>query len=246
MTKSGANTDLEPIWVSLFSGGKDSSYALWLAQEHGLPVERLLTVHPPAESTLYHVPGTELASLAAESIGIELIEVTGIDPDHEGTIGDRGDAEIEPIEQILETIDRDHPGGLAGIVAGAVESAFQSTRLERVCDSLDIEYFAPLWQQPGPALLLEMIRAGFEITIVEVAAAGFDETWLGRTLDEDALADLERLSADYGVHVLGEGGEFETIVTDGPHMDKAIEFEGEPEWDGTRGEYKITDAWLAE
>ncbi|GGN85945.1 hypothetical protein [Haloarcula pellucida] len=42
----------------------------------------------------------------------------------------------------------------------------------------------------------------------------------------------------------GTAGEFETLVTDGPHMDRRIELESETEWDGTRGTLQVTDAWL--
>jgi len=48
-------------WVSLFSGGKDSSWALYRALEEGLDVSRLLTVHPAGDSYMYHTPATELA-----------------------------------------------------------------------------------------------------------------------------------------------------------------------------------------
>jgi uncharacterized protein (TIGR00290 family) len=90
-----------------------------------------------------------------------------------------------------------------------------------------------------------MLDAGFEIQIIRVAAYGLDESWLGRRLDAAALDELEALNDEYGVHILGEGGEFETLVTDGPHMDKRIELEHTTEWDGTRGTLKIEDAWLA-
>ncbi|MFB6206378.1 MAG: ATP-binding protein, partial [Haloglomus sp.] len=70
------------------------------------------------------------------------------------------------------------------------------------------------------------------------------ESWLGRRLDRDALADLERLNEEYGVHVLGEGGEFETFVVDGPHMTRRITLEGEPVWEGTRGHLRVTRAEL--
>jgi len=90
-----------------------------------------------------------------------------------------------------------------------------------------------------------MLDAGFVIEIIQVAAHGLDESWLGRTLDADALDELEALNEEYGVHILGEGGEFETLVTDGPHMDRPIRLEYETEWDGTRGSVRITDAWLA-
>src|SRR6056297_724865 len=66
-------------WVSLFSGGKDSSWALYRALERGYSVERLLTVHPEGDSYMYHVPETRLAGLAAESIGIPLVEVEPAD-----------------------------------------------------------------------------------------------------------------------------------------------------------------------
>jgi diphthine-ammonia ligase len=47
------------------------------------------------------------------------------------------------------------------------------------------------------------------------------------------------------VHVLGEGGEFETLVVDAPHMDRRIEIDADPVWEGTRGHLDITDARLA-
>ena len=37
----------------------------------------------------------------------------------------------------------------------------------------------------------------------------------------------------------------ETFVTDGPHMERAIELEYETVWEGTRGHVEITDARLA-
>jgi uncharacterized protein (TIGR00290 family) len=89
-----------------------------------------------------------------------------------------------------------------------------------------------------------MLDAGFEIRIIRVAAYGLDESWLGRTLNADALDELEALNEEYGVHILGEGGEFETLVTDGPHMDRPIELSYETEWDGTRGTLVVEDARL--
>jgi ABC transporter with metal-binding/Fe-S-binding domain ATP-binding protein len=231
-------------WVSLFSGGKDSSWALYRALEAGLDVGRLLTVHPEGDSYMYHVPETHLARLAAESVGIDLVEV---DPGEFGAadvadVGARGDAELEPLEAAL----RDLAGevDLAGVTAGAVESAFQTARLRGMCERLGVDLFAPLWGEDPSTLARAMLEAGFEITIVQVAAAGLDESWLGRTLDADALADLEALNERYGVHVLGEGGEFETFVTDGPHMSRPVVLEYGTEWEGTRGRIRVTDARL--
>jgi ABC transporter with metal-binding/Fe-S-binding domain ATP-binding protein len=233
-------------WVSLFSGGKDSSWALYRALEKGLDVRRLLTVHPVGDSYMYHVPETRLARLAAESIGIELIEIEPDDFEAAGAIdsGQQGDDEIEPLEAALRELQTELP--LAGVTAGAVESEYQTSRIEALCERLGIDLFAPLWQRDPRELAEAMLDAGFEIRIVQVAAAGLDESWLGRELDRDALADLTTLNERYGVHILGEGGEFETLVTDGPHYSRPIRLNYDTEWDGTRGRIRVTDAWLGE
>ena len=233
-------------WVSLFSGGKDSSWALYRALEEGLDVARLVTVHPGDDSYMYHVPATRLAELAAESVGIPLVEVEPGDLGAEGATdsGRQGDAEVEPLEAALRDLDDELDGGLAGVTAGAVESEYQTSRIEAMCERLGIDLFAPLWQEDPEELADAMLSAGFEITVVQVAAGGLDESWLGRTLDRDALADLQDLNDRYSVHLLGEGGEFETLVTDGPHMDRPMELDYETEWDGTRGRLLITDARL--
>jgi len=234
-------------WVSLFSGGKDSSWALYQALERDLPVERLLTVHPEGDSYMYHVPATDLAALAAESIDIPLVDVHPEDFGAETATdaGEQGDAELEPLEAALRNLDHELSGGLTGVTAGAIASEYQNSRIEQMSERLGIDVFAPLWGRDPEALGKEMIDAGFEITIIRVAAAGLDESWLGRTLDAAALSELHDLQEAYGVHPLGEGGEFETLVCGGPHMSRRIELDYETEWDGTRGQVRIEDAWLA-
>jgi diphthine-ammonia ligase len=230
-------------WIALFSGGKDSSWALHRALERGLPIERLVTVHPAEDSFMYHVPATELAELAAESVGIPLLEVESrVDASDVSDAGRQGDVELEPLEAALRRLDEEV--GVAGVVAGAVESEYQTSRIEAMADRLGAETFAPLWRRDPRELAEAMLEAGFEIRIVRVAAAGLDESWLGRRFDREALSELEALHERYGVHLLGEGGEFETLVTDGPHMDRPIEFEYDTEWDGSRGTLRITDVRL--
>ena len=234
-------------WVSLFSGGKDSAWALYRALEEGYPIERLITVHPAGDSFMYHVPATELAELAAESIGIPLVDVRPADfeatahADEES--GERGDRELEPLEAALVDL-ADELGGIGGVTAGAVESSYQTDRIRGMCDRLGAELFAPLWQENPRQLADSMLDSGFEITIVRVAARGLDASWLGRTLDSEAFEALEALNEEYGVHILGEGGEFETLVTDGPHMERPIRLEYDTEFDGMRGTIHVTDARL--
>ena len=233
-------------WVGLFSGGKDSSWAVYRALEADLNVERLLTVHPSADSYMYHVPETQLAELAAESLGIEHVSV---DPGDLGATdaddaGEQGDRELEPLEAALRELSEEVD--IEGVTAGAIESEFQTHRIEDMCDRLGIELFAPLWQRDPEQLAAEMLAAGFEITILQVAAYGLDESWLGRTLDAEAVDELRELNDEYGVHLLGEGGEFETFVTNGPHMSQRVELEYDTEWNDNSGRIRITDARLVD
>ena len=232
-------------WASLFSGGKDSSWALYRAMASDRNVSHLVTVHPGEASYMYHVPATRLARLAAESIGLPLIEVDpeAFDAEEATDSSVQGDRELAPLEAALADLDAEV--GLAGVTAGAVESEYQTSRIRGMCDRLGIDLYAPLWGENPRNLAEAMLDAGFDIRIVRVAARGLDASWLGRTLDVEALGELDDLNEEYGVHVLGEGGEFETLVVDGPHLDRRIELEYEPRWEGTRGSIDVTDAWLA-
>jgi ABC transporter with metal-binding/Fe-S-binding domain ATP-binding protein len=196
---------------------------------------------------MYHVPETKLAQLAAKSAGIELIEINPDDFDASNAVdaGTQGDRELEPLENAVEALDKTLTGGITGVTAGAVESEFQTDRIRGMCNRLDIELFAPLWQRDPITLAENMIAAGFEITIIQVAARGLDSSWLGRTLDTETLSELITLNDRHGVHVLGEGGEFETFVTNGPHLSRPIELEYTTIWEGTRGYIDVTNATLS-
>jgi ABC transporter with metal-binding/Fe-S-binding domain ATP-binding protein len=231
-------------WVSLFSGGKDSSWALYRALEEDHPVETLVTVHPPEGSYLYHTPATDLAGLAAQSMGLDHLGVeTDVDVDGARDVGDQGDRELEPLEAALLGYREDH-GGLGGVTAGAVASTYQADRLAAMSRRLGCDLFTPLWGADPLDAGRAMVDAGFDCRVIRVAADGLDASWLGRRLDHDALDELVALNEARGVHVLGEGGEYETLVVDGPHFDRAIEFEAAADWHGTHGTLRIEDAWL--
>lgn len=233
----------EGHWVSLFSGGKDSVGAFYRAREAGLDVDRLVTVHSEGDSYMYHVPATALVDLAAESIGVPVTAVEGAAVSgHDAE--SRGDREIEPLERALADLDAASKQGLAGVTVGAIESDYQASRVQSMCERLGIDMYAPLWHEDPVELGEWFLETGFEIRIVAVAAAGLDESWLGRTLNVTALDELEALHESVGLHVLGEGGEYETLVTDGPHMRRPLEIEYETVWDGTRGHLEITSATL--
>ena len=56
---------------------------------------------------------------------------------------------------------------------------------------------------------------------------------------------LSIISSQFRFNLDGEGGEFETIVVDAPHMKQRIDVSGHPEWKGNRGIWVIDSAKLS-
>jgi len=60
--------------ISLFSGGKDSTYSLYIAMQQGFDILKLVTIFPKREdSYMYHVPAIERTKIQSRLIGIDRI-----------------------------------------------------------------------------------------------------------------------------------------------------------------------------
>lgn len=200
----------------LYSGGKDSNYALYWALKQGFKVKYLVSmVSESDESYMYHVPNIHLTELQAKAIGIPLVK---------GFTSGEKEKEVEDMKAVLEGLRID------GVVAGALESEYQKRRVDRVAEELGIESFAPAWHRDPVEYMRELIGI-FDIVMVGVSAYGLDRSWLGRRIGEKALEGLLKLHEKYKVHVAGEGGEFETFVRDAPFFRARVVFdEVEKKW----------------
>ena len=114
-----------------------------------------------------------------------------------------------------------------------------------MCDAVGVKTYSPLWHKNPKLLVGDLKRAGFRIILTAVAANGLDESWLGRELSDDEWTRLERLADRHGIHLTGEGGEYESFVLDAPHFSHAIEIEkSRKEWEGDRGVLVVEKASL--
>ena len=219
--------------AALCSGGKDSSYALWLSMQRGHDVAHIVAMIPHREdSWMFHFPNIKLIDLFAECAGLHLVKAE--------TSGERG-KELVDLRQVLRGLD------VEGVVSGAIASNYQKNNIDKICEELGLVSLAPLWGREPVELIREMLQAGFEIIITSAAAQGLDENWLGRKLDEKALQDLIKLREKYGVNPSGEGGEYESLVFDAPFFKSKIEVaEAEKTWRGTSGYYLVKRARLVE
>lgn len=214
---------------ALFSGGKDSTYAIYKAiKEHEVAcLIAIKSLNP--ESYMFHVPAFEHIEKQAEALGMPLIlvETKGIKEE-----------ELEDLKKAIQEAKQKYR--IEGIVTGAVASTYQASRIQKICDELGLKTINPLWQMKQMSLLKDLIKDKFEVIITGIAAYPLDESWLGRKLDEKMLKELEKLEKEYKINVAGEGGEFETMVLDSPvHKKKIALTKTEKEYSDHQGTLKV-------
>ncbi|WNY28414.1 hypothetical protein MmiEs2_05990 [Methanimicrococcus stummii] len=221
--------------AALVSGGKDSVFAVQKMIESGHEIVCFICLVPEnKESYMFHSINTDLVKFIANAADIPLI--------YQPTSGVKEEELNEMKDAFSIAISKYRA---EGVCSGAIESEYQRSRVQNICDSLNLSAFAPLWKADPVSLLSEMIESGTDIRFAAVAADGLDERWLGRQLDRQALSDLIKLHETKYVHVAGEGGEFETAVLDAPFFKKKINpVQTEIRWYGNRGFYDILKAEL--
>ena len=195
--------------AALVTGGKDSALALYRALKLDYEVKVLVTMIPQREdSWMFHFPNIHLADLFAKAIEIPLVKAE--------TVGIK-ETELKDLKNLLATLDVD------GVVSGAISSRYQKIRIDKVCQELNLESIAPLWQEDSMRLLKEIINLNFQVIIVGVYAYGFDQSWLGRKIDSTTIKNLVELNDKHQISLVGEGGEYETLVLDAPFFKKRIQ-----------------------
>ena len=220
----------------LFSGGKDSTMAVYNALENGEDVEYLLSMKSANdESYMFHVPNIHLTDLLAEAMDIPIISV-----ETEGI----KEAELEDLKegfQKLKTL------GVEAIYTGALYSVYQKSRIEKLGSEVGLKIVSPYWHVNELEYMRMIVSLGFEVIISGVAAYGLDEKWLGRRIDDKCIDDLVKLNDKIGLNLAFEGGEAETLVLDGPIFKKRVRIlEDEMQWHVDSGLYIIKKAVLEE
>ena len=242
----------------LASGGKDSTYASWWASLQGWEVVALVTVLVKGkDSMMFQLQNSWIAGLQAHSIGTSWKPVFSNGEEEkeiaELEMGIRGkDANLLPLEDLLpEGVEmprdleiQNGPLEIDGLVVGALRSDYQKTRIERMCERLGVRSFCPLWHKEPMDHMGSLVSHGFEVVFTSVSCDGMDKEWVGRRLDWESLRILEEASREFRFNLDGEGGEFETIVTDAPHMRRRIILDGEVVWSGSRGVLELKSCSL--
>lgn len=228
-----AEFDLTMRVAALISGGKDSALALHRALREGHEVRFLVTMIPLREdSWMFHYPNIHLTTLFAEAAAIPLVEKQTAAVKEE---------ELEDLKSTLATLD------VEGVVSGAVASRYQKLRIQKICTELDLTSITPLWKEDPNRLLKELVQCNFKAIITGVYAYGFNQTWLGKEINPRTINALLDVHRKHQVSLIGEGGEYETLVLDAPFFNKRIELlKTEKKWENQRGTLIVKKARLTQ
>lgn len=196
----------------LFSGGKDSAYAGYIAKKYNHEISCLISIlSENKESYMFHTPSIEKTKAQSEVMNIPIII--------QKTSGKK-EIELKDLEKAIKLAIKKYK--IEGVVTGAIQSVYQASRIQKICNKLKIECFNPLWQKNEIEYLGELIKSKFKVIITGVFAYPLEDKWLGRQIDKNFIQDISKLHDKYKLSMIGEGGEFETFVLDCPLFKKEL------------------------
>ncbi len=195
------------MYISSWSGGKDSCFACYKALRAGYKVKHLVNfISKEYQRVSFH--GTEKSLIRMQS------ELAGIPLYQKETTPDNYENEFKDAVKSLSTL------GIEGMVFGDIYLDEHRQWVERVCDELGIEAVEPLWGINTEEHLTDFIDKGFKAVVVSGQAKFIDKEWIGMPVD---MNFLRHLKAKPEVDICGEKGEYHTFVVSGPLFKGEIE-----------------------
>ncbi len=209
------------VFVS-WSGGKDSSLALYRALKAGFKVGFLFNIlNEEGLRSRGHGLRKEVIDAQAKAIGIPIVY---------------GKASWEGYEEEFKRIIKELKNmGIEGGVFGDIDFQEHRDWVEKVCGEVGLKAIEPLWNQKYETLLTEFIDIGFKAFIISVKAELIDPEWVGQPLNWEFIEFLRSREID----LCGENGEYHTLITYGPIFKQRLKII-------ESNKVKKADRWLLE
>ncbi|GMH54398.1 hypothetical protein TrST_g10535 [Triparma strigata] len=209
-------------FVQLCSGGKDSTLSLIKAEEYGHRCICLGHIAPEADtgdanSFMYQSVGSNLIPTVGRCLNLPTYVLQSAQKTKTTTLtyestGDKED-EIEHLYVLLKRIKRDFPT-LKAVSSGAIFSNYQRNRVESVCGRLGLTSLGFLWRLRQDDVMDMIASNNINAVVIKVSSAGLEpHRHLLKTTNQ-LMPVFRRLNDKFKFHVAGEGGEYETVVTD--------------------------------
>lgn len=194
-------------FIASYSGGKDSTLAIYRAIKQGMvPIELVTTYNTDRKQSWFHgIPRQLLDNISTEiQIPITLMETTG----EEYSLN---------FEAYLRKAKEQ---GAEICVFGDIDLEEHLNWCTDRCMAAGIEAYFPLWKESRKDLVYEFIDSGFKTMITVVDTSRLGQEFVGKILTKSVAADIERSGAD----ICGEEGEYHTFAFDGPLFKNPVEF----------------------
>lgn len=192
----------------LWTGGKDSFMALYEAQAEGYEIKSLITFISNDKEFLAHP--LNFIMCQAASLGL---------PHHAVMIR-------EPFKDSYRNAIRllKEKHFIDVLVTGDIAEVDGLPNWIRQCAAgTGVDVHTPLWGSDRNVLLERILEKGLKVIFSCVKKPCFSEEWLGAELDASVLKRLRTMNSKVGVDMCGEGGEYHTLVLDGPLFRRGIQ-----------------------
>ncbi|BDB97288.1 diphthine--ammonia ligase [Saccharolobus caldissimus] len=200
---------------ALYSGGKDSTYALHWAVFKGFDVLCLITLIPKREdSWMFQYPNVNFTKYQAEAMGLKLFTFTT-----------SGEKNLE-LEDLKRAFLRAKEEGAKGIVSGALLSDYQRLNISVIAEEVGLKTYTPLWRKNQEEYMRWLVRDGFKFIITSASAYGFPFELLGKIIEAEDVEKIIEASRKFGFNPAFEGGEAETFVTYAPLFKRELKVIG--------------------
>lgn len=191
--------------VVSFSGGKDSSLALYHAMQTGTVIGLIVMLEEQGQRSRSHAMPLEIIRAQADAVALPVYMTSSSWADYE--------------TRFIALLDQAKQHGAEVLVTGDLDMPEHGCWHDRVTQQVGLKLGMPLWLRPHREVVEEFIQLGFKSVIVTInLKLGMQVEDLGKILTLEYIQELE----DRGIDPCGEGGEFHTTVIDGPIFNKAI------------------------
>ena len=194
--------------IFAWSGGKDSSYALYLLmQDDRYEVKYLLsTINGNSNRLSMHGVREELIGEQAASIGISLLKVY---------VYEGNNREYE--EQMRNTLLKVKTSGIRTVAFGDIFLEDLRLYRENQMRQVGMDCLFPIWKTDTLQLVNDFVAKGFKTYACCINDGYLDESWCGKLIDETFIKELPPT-----VDPCGENGEFHSFCFDGPIYKKGL------------------------
>lgn len=182
-----------------WSGGKDCCAALdkFLAENPAVNIS-LLTMMDEKHRTYGHFLSEKILSAQAAAMNLEI---------HFGY-----SSYFDYEEKWMSELSKLKRNGFTAGIFGDISLEEHYVWIGRIMKIMGMQMLMPLWKEDKNKIILDFINRKYSSKIISINKTLMDEKYLGHEINVETINELKK----DGIDPCGEGGEFHTIVYDGP------------------------------